>query len=98
MGSTRYSRLRINLVSGGVMSGLKINLRKYEIILIGEVNNIDLTTQVLHCRVGAFPITYLDLLLGSSNKDIKSDTLESQEKACRLAEEIFVQRREQSAY
>ncbi|KAF3672124.1 hypothetical protein FXO38_06262 [Capsicum annuum] len=55
-----------------VVSGLKINLSKYEIIPVGVVDNIDFLAQVLQCRVGALPTTYLGLRLGQANKDISA--------------------------
>ncbi|PHT58232.1 hypothetical protein CQW23_00595 [Capsicum baccatum] len=55
-----------------VMLGLKINLSKCEIIPVGVVDNIDFLAQVLQCRVGALPTTYLGLRLGQANKDISA--------------------------
>ncbi|KAK6784192.1 hypothetical protein RDI58_017646 [Solanum bulbocastanum] len=51
------------------VSRLQINLRKCEIFFVGEVNYIGLLAQVLNCKVGGLPTTYLVVLLGPSNKD-----------------------------
>lgn len=53
-----------------MVSGLKINLRKCEIIPGGEMDNIELLTQVLHCKVWTLPTAYLGLSSGTSSKDI----------------------------
>lgn len=52
-----------------MVSGLKINLRKCEIIPVDEVDNIDLLVQVLNW-VGSLLTTYLGLPLGASNNDL----------------------------
>lgn len=53
------------------MSILEINLRKCEIIQVGEVENIEVLAQVLHCKVGALPTTCLGLPQGAANKDLQ---------------------------
>lgn len=52
-----------------MVSGLKINLRKFEILPVGEVGDIDSLAQVVHCRVGALPTTYLGVPFGASNNN-----------------------------
>ena len=49
-------------------SGLKINLAKSEVILVGEVEYINELTVELGCRVGALPTVYLGLPLGANHK------------------------------
>ena len=44
-----------------VASGLKINFKKCEFILVGEVENIEGLAQVMNCMIGALPTTYLGL-------------------------------------
>ena len=51
-----------------VMIGLKVNLVKSEMVPIGEVNNVHALAEILGCRVGALPMTYLGMLLGASHK------------------------------
>ena len=51
-----------------VVSGLRINLAKSEIIPIGEVEEILEMAVELGCKVGQLPSTYLELPLGASNK------------------------------
>ena len=48
--------------------GLRINLAKSEIILIGEVEEVDELAVELGCRVGQLLVVYLGLPLGVSNK------------------------------
>lgn len=48
---------------------LKINLRKCEIIPVGEVEDIENLASIMNCKVGVLPTTYLRLSFGASNKD-----------------------------
>ena len=48
--------------------GLKVNVGKSEIVLVGEVNNLDALANILQCRVGSLPMKYLGMPLGSSFK------------------------------
>ena len=52
------------------MSGLRINLNKSEIILIGPIDNVVELALELGCGIGSFPISYLGLPLGASHKVI----------------------------
>ena len=47
------------------ISGLKINLEKTEIILIGGVANVEDLALVLGYRIGNLPTSYLGLALGA---------------------------------
>ena len=49
-------------------SGLRINLAKSEIILVGEVEEVDEMAVELGCKVGLLPSVYLGLPLGAPNK------------------------------
>ena len=49
-------------------SGLRINLAKNEIILVGEVEEVNEMVVELGCRVGQLPAIYLGLPLGVPNK------------------------------
>jgi hypothetical protein len=49
-------------------SGLRINLGKSEIVPIGEVEDVGRLANLLGCRVGSLPMTYLGLPLGASYK------------------------------
>ena len=51
-------------------SGLRINLAKSEIILIGEVEEVDEMAVELGCRVGQLPAVYLGLPLGVPDKAV----------------------------
>ena len=50
------------------LSGLKINLGKSEIFLIGGRENVEALTAELGCKDGTLPTTYLGLPLGASQK------------------------------
>jgi hypothetical protein len=41
-----------------VVSGLKINLGKSELVPVGEVNNMDSLVGILGCQLGSFPMKY----------------------------------------
>ena len=51
-----------------VVSGLRINLAKSEIILVGEVEEILEMVVELGCKVGQLPSGYLGLPFGAPNK------------------------------
>ena len=67
---------------GGILTwfkailGLRINLNKSEIILVGRVNVGVLVTE-LGCGIGSLPFLYLGLPLGASHKSVGIwDTIE----------------------
>ncbi|RVW13005.1 LINE-1 retrotransposable element ORF2 protein [Vitis vinifera] len=49
-------------------SGLRINLAKSEVILVGEVEDIEMLAVELGCKVGTLPSVYLGLPLGAKHK------------------------------
>ena len=49
-------------------SGLKINLSKSEIILVGRVDNIEMLASELGCGVGSLPTTYSGLPVGAPHR------------------------------
>ena len=51
-----------------VLSGLKINLNKREVIPIGTVDNVEELASELGCKVGSLPTPYLGLPLGAKHK------------------------------
>ena len=61
--------LRTILIWFEVVSGLKINLGKCELVLVGIVHNIDLLLNVLGCKLGSLAMKYLGLPLGANFKD-----------------------------
>ncbi|RVW13114.1 hypothetical protein CK203_117720 [Vitis vinifera] len=62
--------LSLLLMWSEVISRLKINLDKSELILVGEVNNIEELVPKLGCKVGELPSSYLGLPLGAPSKSI----------------------------
>ena len=48
--------------------GLKINMEKSSIILVGIVENIESLAREVGCKVGELPTTYLGLPLGANHK------------------------------
>ena len=49
-------------------SGLRINMEKSSIILMGRVQNVESLAREVGCKVGELPMTYLGLLLGANHK------------------------------
>ena len=60
--------VQLKLLGFQVVIGLKVNVTKSEIVPIGEVNNVHAFVEILGCRVGALPMTYLGMPLGVSHK------------------------------
>jgi hypothetical protein len=50
------------------VSGLKINLAKSELVLVGNVDNVDGLAGIMGCGVSSLPLKYLGLPLGASYK------------------------------
>ena len=67
------------------MTGLKVNGLKSEMVPIGEVHNVHVLAEILGCRIGSLPMTYLGMPLGASYKSptIWNPILEKIE--CKLA-------------
>ena len=64
-------------------TGLKVKIRKSEIVPVGEVNNIVVLANILQSRVGRLPMKYLEMPLGTSFKSaaIWNPILEKMEKS-----------------
>ncbi|RVX19547.1 Transposon TX1 uncharacterized 149 kDa protein [Vitis vinifera] len=60
-----------SLISKAEEKGLKINLKKSEIIPIGAVEDVDRAAAVFECKVGNFPTTYLGLPLGAPHNSCR---------------------------
>ena len=41
--------------------GLKVNIGKSEIVPVGDVNNLEVLSNILHCRVGNLHMKYLGM-------------------------------------
>ena len=57
--------IRLVLSSFQAFTDLKVNVRKSEIVLIREVNNLNALANILQCRVGNLPMKYLGMPLGT---------------------------------
>ena len=51
-----------------VLTGLGINMGKSELVPVGEVLNLSHLADILYCRIGSLPMSYLGLPLGASFK------------------------------
>lgn len=52
-----------------VVSGLKINLLKSELVPIGIVPKLEELVEILGCRQSSLPLKYLGLPLGATHKE-----------------------------
>ena len=52
------------------MIGLKVNVSKSEMVLIGEVNNVHTLARILGYRAGSLPMIYLGMPFGVSHKSL----------------------------
>jgi hypothetical protein len=50
------------------VTGLRVNLSKSEMVLVGVINDMSSLASILSCRVGALPMLYLGLPLGAPYK------------------------------
>ena len=50
--------------------GLKINLWKFELVLVGDVSNVEVFVGTLGCKVFKLPMAYLCFPLGSAFKEM----------------------------
>ena len=46
------------------ISGLRVNMNKSELILVGSVENVEDLASEFGCKVGSLPSTYLGMQLG----------------------------------
>ena len=53
-----------------VIFGLRINLEKSALFLVGEVADVEVLALELGCKVGSLPTSYLGLPLGSPHKSV----------------------------
>ena len=58
------------IVGFETISGLRINLDKSEIFPVGRVENLEVLTLEVGCKVGRLPSSYLGLLLGAHHESI----------------------------
>ena len=67
--SAQISNLRQVFTWFEVVSGLKINLNKSEIVSVGDVPNIKAIRDILGCKLVVLPMKDLSLFLGVTFKD-----------------------------
>jgi hypothetical protein len=60
--------LRLVMTCFEATTGLRVNLAKSEIVLVGEVENLRVLADILCCQIGSLPMSYLGTPLGSSFK------------------------------
>jgi hypothetical protein len=64
----QVSYIRRVLTCFKAMTGLRVNMSKSEMVPIGVVPNLSSLADILSCRIGTLPMTYLGMPLGSSFK------------------------------
>jgi hypothetical protein len=60
--------IRMVLTCFEVVTGLKVNMTKSEMVPIGEVNGLNALADLLYCRIGSLSSQYLGMPLGASYK------------------------------
>ena len=65
---SQLMHIRMVLMCFEAVTGLKVNMRKSEMVPVGEVANITALADFLCCQVGSLPMTYLGAPLGSPFK------------------------------
>ena len=60
--------IRLVLTCFEAVTGLKVNMSKSEMVPIGEVSNLPVLADILCCKIGSLPISYLGMPLGSHYK------------------------------
>ena len=60
--------VQMHLLCFQAMTGLKVNALKSEMVSNGEVPNVHVLAEILGCRIGSLPMTYLGMPLGASHK------------------------------
>ena len=61
--------IRMVLIFFEAITGLKVNVGKSEIVLVGEVGNLGALACVLCCKVKRLPVSYLGMPLRAHFKD-----------------------------
>ncbi len=74
------------------VSGLKINLGKSEMVLVGEVPNLEDLVQILCCKIASLPMRYLGLPLGATIKvkSIWNPIIECMEKRLAVWKRLYL--------
>lgn len=60
--------IRMLLICFSVVTGLKVNVSKSEMVPIGEVDNVVVLAEILGCKIRLLPMSYLGTPLGASYK------------------------------
>ena len=63
-----YIRLVLSCFEATI--GLRVNMVKSQMVLVGEVEDLLVLVDILCCRIGVLPMSYLGMTLGSSFKSL----------------------------
>ena len=61
--------IQMVLIFFEAITGLKVNVGKSEIVLVGDIRNLNGLTRTLRCKVGTLPMRYLDMPLRAHYED-----------------------------
>lgn len=77
-----FRNLRCIVLILETISGLKVNLRKSKLFLVGDLLNLEALSSIMGCKMEALPTTYLGLSLGgkSSSKAIWNSVIKRLER------------------
>ena len=62
--------VRMLLLCFQAVTGLKVYVLKSEMVPVGEVHNVHALAEILGCRIGSLPMSYLNMPLGASHKSL----------------------------
>uniref|UniRef100_A0A2N9IRA3 Reverse transcriptase domain-containing protein n=1 Tax=Fagus sylvatica TaxID=28930 RepID=A0A2N9IRA3_FAGSY len=60
--------IRMILTCFEAVTGLRVNMHKSEMVLVGEVSDLPRLAALLSCQVGSIPLNYLGMPLGAPHK------------------------------
>ena len=84
--------IRLALTCFQAFTGLKVNVGKSEIVPVGEVRDIQSLANILQCKVGSLPMTYLGMPLGTLYKTLSiwNPILERMEKKISSLKRLYL--------
>jgi hypothetical protein len=89
-----FLHIRMVLTYFEVVTGLKLNMGKSEVVPMGDVGNVADFADILCCNIGSFPTTYLGLPLWASFKDLSvwNPILEKMERRLSGRKKLYLSR------
>jgi hypothetical protein len=73
--------IRLVLTFFEAVTGLRVNLSKSEMVSVGDLPNLRVLADIMGCRIGSLPMSYLGMPLGANfkSKTVWNSILEKKE-------------------